>query len=163
VDNPTMSTGTELLADIQEVFEHKRMNKISTADLIAALCDDDEKVWATYNRGKPVSPRQIAKRLGEFGIKSKNVRIGYDQAKGFEIEQFQEAFARYLSTLPENPSQPSQTHEASNSAACDGTDEKFATVTKNVPVPWEPAPIQGWDGGTDQNPEAGSDLDEVEI
>jgi putative DNA primase/helicase len=163
MDNPTMSTGTELLADIQEVFEHKRMNKISTADLIAALCDDDEKVWATYNRGKPVSPRQIAKRLGEFGIKSKNVRIGYDQAKGFEIEQFQEAFARYLSTLPENPSQPSQTHETSNSAACDGTDEKFATAAKNVPVPSEPAPIQGWDGGTDQNLEAGSDLDEVEI
>ncbi len=163
VDSPTMSTGTELLADIQEVFEHKRTNKISTADLIEALCDDDEKVWATYNRGKPVSPRQIAKRLADFGIKSKNVRIGYGQAKGFEIEQFQEAFSRYLATPTENPSQASQTSEASNRAACDGTDEKLATVTKNAPVPPEPAPILGWDGGTDKNRESGNNFDEAEI
>ncbi len=163
VDSPTMSTGTELLADIQEVFEHKRTNKISTADLIEALCDDDEKVWATYNRGKPVSPRQIAKRLADFGIKSKNVRIGYGQAKGFEIEQFQEVFSRYLPTPPENPSQASQTPEASNRAACGGTDEKLATVTKNAPVPPEPAPILGWDGGTDKNPESGNNFDEAEI
>jgi putative DNA primase/helicase len=162
-DTPTMSTGTELLADIQEVFEHKRFTKISTADLIEALCDDDEKVWATYNRGKPVSPRQIAKRLSDFGIKSKNVRIGYGQAKGFEIEQFQEAFSRYLSTPPENPSQPSQTPEASNSAACDGTDEKLATVTKNAPVPSEPAPILGWDGGTDKNGVSREFFDEADL
>jgi putative DNA primase/helicase len=163
VDSPTMSTGTELLADIKEVFEHKLVSKISTADLIAALCDDDEKVWATYNRGKPVSPRQIAKRLGDFGIKSKNVRIGYGQAKGFEFEQFQEAFARYLSPPPENPSQASQTPEASNSSACSGTDEKLATATKSAHVPPEPAPILGWAGGTDKNPESGKNFDEDEI
>jgi len=163
VDSPIMSTGTELLTDIQEIFEHKRMNRISTADLIAALCDDDEKVWATYNRGRPVSPRQISKRLSDFGIKSKNVRIGYGQAKGFEIEQFQEAFARYLSTPPESPSQASQTPEASSSAACDGTYEKLATVAKTTSVPSEPAPILGWDGGTDKTGGTSAEIIEVEI
>jgi putative DNA primase/helicase len=163
VDSPTMSTGTELLADIQEVFEHKRTNKISTADLIEALCDDDEKVWATYNRGKPVSPRQIAKRLGDFGIKSKNVRIGYDVPKGFDIEQFQEAFARYLSTPPENPLHPLQTPEASNDAASRVAEYPPRSSMKNASATPEPAPILGCSGVADKNPESGKNFDEAEI
>jgi putative DNA primase/helicase len=99
-DSPTQSVGTELLSDIQEVFETKRIDKISTADLILALCDDDEKPWATYNRGKSISPRQIAKRLGEYGIKSDDVRFGYGVKKGYKLEWFQEAFSRYLSSPP---------------------------------------------------------------
>jgi hypothetical protein len=45
----TQSTGNELLADIQHVFESKKLEKISTVDLIAALCEDEEGAWATYN------------------------------------------------------------------------------------------------------------------
>ncbi|MDO8312417.1 MAG: DUF3631 domain-containing protein, partial [Sideroxyarcus sp.] len=89
--------GNELLTDIKTVFETKRVDKISTGDLIAALCADDEAPWNTYNRGKPVSPRQIAKRVKGYGITSTNVRIGYDTPQGFEREQFDEALSRYLS------------------------------------------------------------------
>ena len=96
VDSPSMTIGTELLADIQDVFATKRTDRISTADLITALCSDDERPWATYNRGKPLSPRQLAKRMGEYGIQSKTVRIGYGTPKGFELAQFEESFSRYL-------------------------------------------------------------------
>ena len=101
--------GNELLTDIKTVFDTKKIEKIGTADLIAALCADDEAPWNTYNRGKPVSPRQIARRLKGYGITSKNVRIGYDTPKGFEREQFDEAFSRYLSpaVLGINPPQMS--------------------------------------------------------
>ena len=61
------STGNELLADIREVFERKQGRKISTADLIASLTNDDEKPWATYNRGHPsarVSCRSNSRRTG---------------------------------------------------------------------------------------------------
>jgi putative DNA primase/helicase len=58
-----VSTGNELLADIQDVFDGKEADKIKTADLIAALVDDEENSWATYNRGKPLTPRQLAKLL----------------------------------------------------------------------------------------------------
>jgi putative DNA primase/helicase len=167
VDSPTMSTGTELLADIQEVFEHKKLTKISTADLIAALCDDDEKVWATYNRGRPVSPRQIAKRLADFGIKSKNVRIGCDVPKGFDIEQFQEAFARYLSTPPESPLHPLQTPEASAGTASRVAEHPPRSSMKNASATPEPSPALGCSGVADKNRESGenstSDTVEVEI
>lgn len=98
-ESPTESVGTELLADIRTVFDDKRVERITTADLLLALCEDDEASWATYNRGKPMSPRQLARRLDGYGIKSKNLKIGYgDVKKGFERDQFEEAFARYLSS-----------------------------------------------------------------
>lgn len=90
------NSANELLADIREIFERKRVLKISTADLINALCDDTEKSWATYNRGKPLSPRQLAKLLSGYGIKSKTVRMKYETPKGFDTAQFQDVFARYL-------------------------------------------------------------------
>jgi len=96
----SLSIGVELLADIKEVFEHKRCDKITTADLITELCSDDEKSWNTYNRGKQVSPRQIANRLRDYGITSKNIRTSCAAvAKGFELEQFTDAFNRYIPIL----------------------------------------------------------------
>ncbi|MHB9839969.1 DUF3631 domain-containing protein [Paraburkholderia terrae] len=94
----SQSTGVELLADIQEVFETRRVLRISSADLLGALCEDEEKSWATWNRGKPMSPRQLAKRLADYDIRSKNIRSGYSVTKGYDSAQFGEAFARYLSS-----------------------------------------------------------------
>ena len=97
-DATAQSVSNELLANIKTVFEHKRLEKISTVDLLQALCEDEEAAWRTYNRGNPLTPRQLSKRLSEYGISSKNVRLekhGNPQ-KGFELSQFEEAFARYL-------------------------------------------------------------------
>ena len=88
-----------MLADIREIFEGRQDRKISTAELIKALTHDDEKPWATYNRGHPISPSQLSKRLATYGIKSKTVRLGpYNTPKGYELSQFDDAFARYVRT-----------------------------------------------------------------
>jgi len=95
-----VSTGNELLSDIQEVFEKKKTFKISTVDLIEALTDDEEKAWATYNRGRPLTPRQLAKLLSAYGIQPKTVRMVLGTPKGYDSDQFRDAFARYLQTSP---------------------------------------------------------------
>ena len=82
----TQSIGNELLADIQTIFDMKKTIKISTADLISALCEDAEAPWATYNRGKPLAPRQLSTRLASYEIKSKSIRIGHETPKGFDVE-----------------------------------------------------------------------------
>lgn len=96
------SRGNELLADIKAAFERKKVTKISTADLLEALVSDDtEAPWGTYNRGKPLSPRQLGRLLDPYGIHSKTVRMGpFDTPKGFDIAQFEDAFSRYLTPLP---------------------------------------------------------------
>lgn len=91
------SSANELLADIQEIFEIKKVIKVSTTDLINWLCEDSEKSWSTYNRGKQLIPRQLSKMLRNYAISSKTIRVGaYETAKGYEASQFEEAFARYL-------------------------------------------------------------------
>jgi hypothetical protein len=100
--NEKGSTGNELLADIQLIFEKRAhgdqyAEKIGTAELIEELQKIEESPWATYNHGHPVSPRQIASQLAIYGIKSKTVRVGkFDTPKGYERSQFEDAFARYL-------------------------------------------------------------------
>jgi putative DNA primase/helicase len=95
-ESSSQTIGTELLSDIKEIFEEKQVNRITLAELLKALCADEEKTWASFNRGFPIKPRQISKRLAEYGIKSKPVRIGNEVNKGYEKSQFEDAFARYI-------------------------------------------------------------------
>lgn len=145
----TVSIGNELLTDIQHVFESKRIEKISTADLIAALIADDEKSWATYNRGKPVSGKQIAARLSAYGIRSKTIRLGYEVARGFEISQFNDAFARYLS---ENPVFSVTSLQPSIHAGLDVTDRNSVTVTQPPGVTLEAPPLLACNSVTVKTP-----------
>jgi putative DNA primase/helicase len=146
-DGGTM--GNELLADIREIFESKRLAKISTADLIQHLCDDDEKSWATYNRGRPITPRQVAKKLKEYGIASKNLRINYEVVKGFDHEQFKEAFARYLALSPELALHRYKSPEASNHAGFDVAADSLRSGNENQAATPKAAPIQGCSGVAD--------------
>lgn len=95
-ENEIKSIGAQLLADIFEIFESKRIERIFTKDLINYLCEDEEKIWATYNRGKRVSHHQLSKKLKEFGIEIKNIRIGISTNSGVEREYFKDAFEAYL-------------------------------------------------------------------
>ncbi|ABR84149.1 TPA: DUF3631 domain-containing protein [Pseudomonas aeruginosa] len=109
------SIGAELLQDVKAVFEDKNITKIFSGELLDALLSDDESPWATWNRGKPISTRQLSGKLGDFGIKSKQIRIGSDSKKGYEIKDFLDAFNRYLSANPPSASETSK--QTSNHAA----------------------------------------------
>lgn len=152
-----ISSANELLADIQEVFEAKQVIKITTTELINTLCEDTEKSWATYNRGKQLSPKQLSNKLKGYGITSKTIRINpYETAKGFEADQFNDAFARYLTDPLNLPSQSNNSLEANNHEALNVTNEKSVTVTGFETVTLEPAPMLGCDGVTDKMPILGS-------
>lgn len=92
------SVGVELLRDIHAYFAETRAERIGSVDLIEHLCKDDERPWATYNRGKAISPRQVGKNLKGYGIASKDFRFSYGGGvkKGYEAGQFKEAFNRYV-------------------------------------------------------------------
>lgn len=160
-DSPTMSTGTELLADIKEIFERTKADRISTADLITALCFDDERPWATYNRGKPISPRQVSKRLNEYGIGSGTIRIGPNTPKGFMRESFGEAFSRYLATPSATSATPPQTMNDAALSVADGPprfgNELYSATQK-------PAPTLGCGGVADNEGDTlDTEMIEVEV
>tara|TARA_B100001989_G_scaffold243571_1_gene211410 strand:- start:4267 stop:5304 length:1038 start_codon:yes stop_codon:yes gene_type:complete len=101
-EQDSVSLSVELLQDIKEAFEQRYEQRIKSIDLIEALCEDDMKPWATYNRGQPIKPRQLANRLREYKIEPKSIRIGTGVGKGYEREQFDDAFNRYI-PLPAPP------------------------------------------------------------
>lgn len=150
LEGDTPSIGVELLQDVKAVFEDKNITKIFSAELLEALVADDEAPWATWNRGKPMSPRQLAGKLVDFGVKSGTVRQGFDTKKGYSLDQFLDSFTRYLSVSPPSPSvtpsQPSKYVASSDSLsvthAASVTDKKTlqATVYKEC------------DGVTDRTP-----------
>lgn len=97
------SAGNDLLADIKELLSKWEKPTIKTADLIEQLIRDEDMGWSTYNRGKPLTPRQLAKLLDVYGIKPKTVRQpktpldpNGSTPKGYEVADFKDAFARYL-------------------------------------------------------------------
>lgn len=153
VSSNSQSASNELLTDIQHVFDSKRVQRISTADLIAALVEDEEAAWATWNRGRPLNPRQLSRMLKGYGVASKNIRMGYEQAKGFDREQFADAFTRYVSPPPEN-SRPAVPNAANpeNTGWDAGRMEKSGTDEKSASVTLEPAPNKAWDDGTGKTP-----------
>lgn len=107
----SQSMGSLLLSDIRDVFAAKDLTRMSTTDLIRGLCGDEEAPWPTYSRGQPLSPRHLATLLGKYGIKATSVRTGTGHTpKGYKIEQFEDAFRRYLppETVPENAATPQQ-------------------------------------------------------
>jgi len=98
-ENESLSAGVELLQDIKTIFDTKNLIEgIYTHELISELCSDLEAPWATYNRGKPLTPRQLAKKLKEFNICSKDMRLPpYSKnLKGYTLKDFEEPFTRYI-------------------------------------------------------------------
>jgi len=151
-DSDTQTVGTELLADIREIFGQD-LDRITTAELIRLLCTDGEKPWATFNRGNAITPRQVAKRLKEYGILSHTIRIGIETAKGYTIDQFREVFSRYLPVPPELSVTTSQT---SIHAALAVTDNPSRYPNDMQNVTRKPAASAGCDVVTDKNPETES-------
>ena len=83
-----------LLADVREAFSADTVMRSS--DLVTKLTADPEGPWAEYNRGKPLTQRQLARMLGEFGIISDTVHPqGLPQGKGYKRVDLQPQWEAY--------------------------------------------------------------------
>ena len=103
----TTSLGVELLTDIYEVFEAKEIDRIFSHELVKALCEDNEKRWATYNFRGPnrcITPKQLGQLLSAYGITSRNIRgCLLSVKKGYYRSQFEDAFQRYVPSYSPPP------------------------------------------------------------
>lgn len=136
------SLDQELLGDIREVFETRKADKLSSADLLAALIGDEEKSWATYNRGRPMSPKQLSNRLKGYGIKPAVIRIGLATPRGYRLADFDDAFARYLAgtaVLSATAQQPN------NGAGLSVAGDVQHATTKNLSATLKPLPDKACD------------------
>ncbi len=147
------STGNELLADIKTVFETNKTIKIGIAELVEDLCKDAEAPWATYNRGKPLTPRQLSSKLRDYGILSKAVRLNIcDVVKGYEADQFNDAFARYLADPADLQLQSNNSLEANKDGLSRVAYETLRSGIENRRATLEPAPNKACSVVADKTP-----------
>jgi Protein of unknown function (DUF3631) len=92
------SVGIELLRAIKGAFEARETDRITSAGLISDLVADETAPWATYNKGRSISQRQVASLLKPYEIKPKTIRLDDGgTAKGFMLAWFTDAFGRFCS------------------------------------------------------------------
>jgi len=97
----TLSLGAQLLKDIAMVFDG-RAGPISSKQLVAALTDGEDTPWGGMS-GRPLDARKLASMLKPYGIRPHNVRIGNTTPKGYQAEDFTDAFARYVPGITATP------------------------------------------------------------
>jgi putative DNA primase/helicase len=90
----------ELLADLQALFATTAADKLATAAIIRHLIRLEERPWAEYTAGRPLTPRHLAQLLEGFRIKAKQIRQGAATRKGYLRSDFTDAFRRYLPPMP---------------------------------------------------------------
>jgi putative DNA primase/helicase len=100
-----VSTRTLLLADIREIFRQAGTTRMASADICARLGDMEEHPWPELRNGQPITVRQLARLLEPLGVGPRQFRITGEVARGYELGDFEDSFARYLpGTAPDSPS-----------------------------------------------------------
>ena len=91
----SISLGVRLLTDLREIWP-EGASSMSTSDILAALGKLDEAPWADLY-GEGLKPRKLAQLLGDYDIKSQNVRTVFGVHKGYRREDLWDTWARYVS------------------------------------------------------------------
>jgi putative DNA primase/helicase len=102
------TAGVMLLEDMWRLFTERATDKLPSAEIVASLHKLEERPWSEWGRQeKPMTARQLARLLAPFDIKPKTIRLGTDTPKGYEKEDFTDAWARYLPLRSTTPPQAS--------------------------------------------------------
>jgi hypothetical protein len=120
------SLGVTLLRDIRVLFQRQGVNRMSTAELLAALLVMEEAPWGDL-WGRPLDTRRLAKILRPYGIRPHVVRIGERTPSGYDSSDFGDAWNRYLPS--ENPQQ------AQHPQHFNGFDKSNVEDVEDVEVP----------------------------
>jgi len=107
----------QLLTDLRQLFTDQGTDRVTSSDLIRALRGMDDRPWPEWQRGQPITARQVANLLRGFGIRSRDLRLtdGRGVVKGYVRDDCADAFSRYLPALPS-----ATALQRNDSAASDG-------------------------------------------
>jgi hypothetical protein len=90
----------ELLGDVWKIFQRADKEKIKSSHVVIALTGLEDSEWNTYNYGKPISEKALAKKLRTYGIRPIQIRFEDGQnCRGYLRNEVAVAVRRYLDPL----------------------------------------------------------------
>lgn len=90
------STATDLLLDIYSIFLSTGRKKIFTSTLAEYLRDEEFTVASAALKEPALDEQKISRLLRAYGIKPSPCRMGSRVARGYAVEDFRDAIARYV-------------------------------------------------------------------
>ena len=93
------SSGVQLLADIHQFFDDSGVDRIASTDLASELAKIETSLWGEWSRGKPLTPIGLAQLLKPYEIGPHNIRIENKVLRGYERDDFKDAWGRYRRSL----------------------------------------------------------------
>jgi putative DNA primase/helicase len=85
-----------LLADIEQIFQTKGVDRIKSNELTRDLTLDATKPWGDLRKGRPMVEIDLARLLKRYGIGPVDIRFDGRIYKGYYRADFDDAFERYL-------------------------------------------------------------------
>jgi len=146
------SVRAQLLTDIKSIFEENNAETLSSERLVVSLGYMEERPWPEWKRGKPITVRQLATLLKPFGVKPKQLWIEGRNERRYTIEDFSDAFERYI---PAQSARPLDTWDTAGSSDLQSARPENALADEN---PLKPNDTVGSSTLADREPppEAGS-------
>src|SRR5262249_32101103 len=92
------SLGIKLLADLKTLFDASTLDAMPTEVILSRLTELPESPWGDLG-AKPINDRKLGRRLREYGVKSRAIRVGDKTPRGYLREDLQDAWLRYLPAL----------------------------------------------------------------
>src|SRR5262249_26597385 len=101
------SLGIKLLADLKTLFDASTLDAMPTEVILSRLTELPESPWGDLG-AKPINDRKLGRRLREYGVKSRAIRVGDKTPRGYLREDLQDAWLRYLPALDAAEAQQAQ-------------------------------------------------------
>jgi hypothetical protein len=103
-DDDDEPAGVQMLRDLMNVFDERRDTRaMQSTDLVMALTEMEERPWAEWRNGRPLTAQTIAKLMKPFGVKPGNVKMSGRVLKAYQRTQIESAFERYAAQPPKMP------------------------------------------------------------
>lgn len=96
IDEDSESAGILLLGDVRAIFEERGVSTIWSTDLVDDLIEMEERPWSEWKRGRPMTVNSLSKLLSPFRVRSRQLKHAGTNKRGYDREDFEEAFTRYL-------------------------------------------------------------------
>ncbi|HSU55035.1 MAG TPA: DUF3631 domain-containing protein [Candidatus Dormibacteraeota bacterium] len=94
--SPNSNPNHQLLTDLRQIFTQSGLEQLSSRHLVQALCRLPESPWLEAHNRRPINETWLGRRLRMFDIASCNLRFDARQARGYQLADFADAFARFL-------------------------------------------------------------------
>lgn len=128
-DNEDDSRAVMALRDVAQAFEDAGKDRMQSADIVCALVEMEDRPWAEWRHGKPITANALARLLKPLGVKPIKLRFGAHTLNGYPLSAVSEAFARYCAKPPSATGTPEQFNQANDLRTF-----QTGTSTGGVPV-----------------------------